>query len=62
MHKAYCSAGQPAPCQGYFSNDVLPCVCGSKESLLLVLSQVAVPAIPVDVMASPTVHLLPLSA
>jgi len=62
MHNVCCFAGQPAPCLGYFSNDILPCVCGSKESLLLALSQVAMPAIPVTVLALPEVHLLPLSA
>jgi hypothetical protein len=61
MHKPYCFAGQSAPCPGYFANDVLPCVCG-KESLLLALSQVATPSVPVQDLAAPEVHLLPLSA
>ncbi len=62
MHNFYCFAGQPAPCPGYFFNEVLPCVCTSKESLLLALSQVAFPYVPVEDMANPVVHLLPLSA
>jgi hypothetical protein len=62
MHNAYCFAGQAAPCLGYFANDALPCVCGSRESLLLALSQVAFPFVPVDVMVSPGVHALLLSA
>lgn len=62
MHKAYCFAGQPAPCPGYFTNDALPCVCGSQESLLFALLQVAIPFVPVDKPALPTVHLLPMSA
>jgi len=62
MHKAYCFAGQPAPCQGYFANDVLPCICESKESLLFALLQVAIPMTPVDHAAAPVAHPLPLSA
>jgi hypothetical protein len=61
MHNVCCFAGQPAPCPGYFTNDTLPCVCGSKENLLLALSQVAIPSIPVKDML-PVVHILPLSA
>jgi hypothetical protein len=45
---------------GYFANDILPCVCG-KEGLLLALSQVAIPSVPVKEFA-PAVHILPLSA
>ena len=62
MHKNYFFAGQPAPCPGYFANDVLPCVCGSKEKLLLSLSQVALPSVPVNQWELPVVHLLALSA
>ncbi|HLY18117.1 MAG TPA: hypothetical protein VKR61_12885 [Bryobacteraceae bacterium] len=62
MHKPYCFAGQPAPCLGYFANDKLPCVCGSGESLLKVLSQVAGPIVPVELLAPAPLHLLPLSA
>jgi hypothetical protein len=62
MHKAYCFAGQPAPCQGYFANDVLPCICDSRDSLLLALLQVAMPMAPVDRTATPVAHPLPLSA
>jgi hypothetical protein len=61
MHNVCCFAGQPAPCAGYFQNDVLPCVCG-EESLLLALSQVAIPYIPVGPMAPPVMHVWPLSA
>jgi hypothetical protein len=61
MHNAYCFAGQPAPCVGYFANDALPCIC-SRESLLLALSQVAIPNTPVKDLAPPEVHILPLSA
>jgi hypothetical protein len=61
MHNAYCFAGQPAPCAGYFTNDILPCIC-SRESLLLALSQVAIPYIPATDLAPREVHILPLSA
>ncbi len=61
MHTSYCFAGQPAP-EGYFYNDILPCVCGSKEKLLLALGQAAIPYEPVMQAAPPEVHLLPLSA
>ena len=46
-HKDYCSAGQPAPCPGYFEGDILPCVCDAGE-LLEALSQGALPAVPLD--------------
>jgi hypothetical protein len=62
MHNAYCFAGQSAPCPGYFPNDTLPCICTSRESLLLALSLVALPRIPVTVASPPVVHFLPLSA
>jgi hypothetical protein len=62
MHNAYCFGGQTAPCPGYFTNDILPCICSSKESLLLALSQVAIPYIPATDLAPPEVHILPLSA
>lgn len=39
-HKPFCFAGQPAPCRGYFPNDVLPCVC-SKDKVLAALALVA---------------------
>jgi len=61
MHNANCFAGQPAPCSGYFANDVLPCIC-SRESLLLALNQVAIPYAPVKDLAPAEVHILPLSA
>ena len=62
MHNPYCFASQPAPCLGYFANDALPCVCDSKESLLLALSQVAIPLLPVAVLSPPTAQIWPLSA
>lgn len=62
MHTAYCFAGQSAPCEGYFANDVLPCICSSKQSLLLALSQVAIPYIPLANLTPAEVHVLPLSA
>jgi hypothetical protein len=40
-HEHYCFAGQPAPCKGYFPNDVLPCVCGAEGDVVTALSQVA---------------------
>ena len=43
LHKPYCFGGQPAPCRGYFENDVLPCVCGATGSVLSSLQQVQVP-------------------
>jgi hypothetical protein len=61
MHANHCFAGQPAPCPGYFADDALPCVCGSDEHLLSALSQVALPAVPVQ-DSTPVVHILPLSA
>jgi hypothetical protein len=61
MHSSYCFAGQPAPCLGYFGNDNLPCVCNGKENLLVALSQVAIPSVPVQDL-QPAVHILPLSA
>jgi len=42
-HEYFCFAGQPAPCKGYFPNDVLPCVCGAEGDAVAALSQVAVP-------------------
>jgi len=47
VHKSFCFAGQPAPCAGYFENDVLPCVCGATEDVCSALAQVQVPATPV---------------
>jgi hypothetical protein len=57
-HKHFCFAGQPAPCKGYFSNDVLPCVCGAEGDVVSALSQVAVPSplggapVPADVASA----------
>ena len=62
VHKPYCFAGQPAPCKGYFSNDVLPCVCGSNAMLLEALSKVTMPAVPVTDRAPAEVYALPLTA
>ena len=61
MHNVCCFAGQPAPCPGYFANDVLPCICESKESLLPALSQVAIAHVPLKEVL-PEVHILPMSA
>lgn len=61
MHNNVCFANQLAPCLGYFTNDILPCVC-SRESLLAALSQVALPSVPVDVMAPDALPALPLTA
>ena len=61
IHKPYCFAGQPALCPGYFTNDVLPCVCGVKGNVLSALSKVAIPAVPLK-QVTPEVHLLPMSA
>ena len=47
VHKPFCFAGQPAPCPGYFENDVLPCVCGATQDVLSSLEQVQVPVTPV---------------
>ena len=43
VHKPFCFAGQPAPCPGYFENDVLPCVCGATQNVLDALKQVQLP-------------------
>jgi hypothetical protein len=43
QHEPFCFAGQPAPCKGYFPDDVLPCVCGAEGDVVTALSQVAVP-------------------
>jgi hypothetical protein len=44
-HKHFCFAGQPAPCEGYFLNDVLPCVCGAEADVVTALYRIAVPAL-----------------
>jgi hypothetical protein len=62
MHNAFCFAGEAAPCPGYFTNDILPCVCSSKEKLLFELSQVAIPCIPVQDLAPQGANVLSLSA
>lgn len=61
MHQAYCFAGQPAACPGFFRKDVLPCVCGAGRSVLIALSEIAMPAVPI-VVESPDLPLLALSA
>jgi hypothetical protein len=48
VHKPFCFAGQPAPCPGYFENDILPCVCGAPDDVLAALAQVQIPATPVE--------------
>jgi hypothetical protein len=45
-HEHFCFAGQLASCQGYFPNEVLPCVCGADGNVIRALSQVAVRAPP----------------
>jgi hypothetical protein len=62
MHKAYCFAGQAAPCPGVFAKDVLPCVCGVSGKVLTALSQVALPAVPIVLETPAEVHVLALSA
>jgi hypothetical protein len=46
-HAPFSVADQPAPCPGYFENDVLPCVYGAAQDVLHALQQVQVPAAPV---------------
>ena len=46
-HEPYCFAGEPAFCEGYFAETVLPCVCGGREAVLAALGEVAIPAAPV---------------
>ena len=53
VHKPFCEAGQPAPCPGYFENDVLPCVCGATQDVLSALAQVQVAFPPFEVTAHP---------
>jgi len=61
-HREYCFAGQPAPCQGYFAGDVLPCVCGVDATILQALSRVAIPVVtPVEDEPAPSLA-MPLSA
>lgn len=53
-HKPFCSAGQPAPCKGYFDGDVLPCICGLDRSVTQVLLQLyMLDALVGTVMAAP---------
>jgi hypothetical protein len=40
-HEYFCFAGEPAPCKGYFPDDVLPCVCGAEGNVITALRQVA---------------------
>lgn len=61
-HKPYCFAGQPAPCAGYFQNDVLPCVCGATGTLLEALNKLTIPGTPIPKNAPGQPHVLPLSA
>jgi len=42
-HADFCAAGQPAPCPGYFSDDILPCVCGATGDVFAALELVALP-------------------
>src|SRR5665811_1231243 len=43
-HKSFCSAGRAAPCEGYFPDDILPCVCGAEGNVVAALSELAPPA------------------
>jgi len=43
-HEHFCFAGQPAQCEGYFADDVLPCVCGVEGDVIAALSRVAIPS------------------
>ena len=43
-HTPFCFAGEPAPCKGYFPDDVLPCVC-TAEDAIAALSELALPAL-----------------
>ena len=45
-HSHFCFAGQPAPCKGYFLNEMLPCVCGIEGDLITALSRLIVPTPP----------------
>ena len=58
-HEHFCFAGQPAPCKGYFLNDLLPCVCGAEGHAVEALGQVAVPAplggVPVPAEQAPAI-------
>jgi len=40
-HGHFRFAGQTAPCQGYFTNELLPSVCGAEGDAVTALSQVA---------------------
>ena len=60
-HQPYCFAGQPAPCEGYFTNDALPCVCGVNGNVLSALSETAIPAVPLEQIIPEVLH-WPLSA
>jgi hypothetical protein len=53
-HQWYCFATQPAPCPGYFPDDVLPCVCGDPGSLLGVMIQILMRSLPVREPVWPT--------
>lgn len=51
QHEPFCFAGRPASCQGYFPNDILPCVCGAEGDVIAALSQVSVPAAACEAVA-----------
>lgn len=57
-HKPFCFAGEPAPCKGYFLDDVLPCVC-TAEDLLAALSEEAFPSVPESTSAAKHQHVAP---
>jgi hypothetical protein len=60
-HKWFCCIGQPALCSGYFTDDLLPCVCGVDGTVLSALNQIAIPAQPLP-DSQPIPDTLPLSA
>ena len=49
-HQPFCFAGQPAPCKGYFPDDVLPCVCG--ENAMTELSNLAVSGVVLSALST----------
>jgi len=43
VHKPFCFAGQYADCEGYFPDDIVPCVCGSEGAAITALANVTEP-------------------
>jgi hypothetical protein len=46
VHQPYCFAGQPAARDGYFEDDLLPCICATQD-LLFALQNAQTAAIPI---------------